>query len=167
MLRGLTTVNLFADDVPAAVAWYSEVLGIEPYFTREVNGKPAYVEFRIGDYQHELGIVDSRFSPHGQQDQAGGAVTYWHVDDVQASFERLLSLGATVHQEPIERGPGFVPASVIDPLHRLAFQRIRRPARALPRAGASPPPACAAPQPCRGGGCVTARFVTTGYWSTS
>jgi predicted enzyme related to lactoylglutathione lyase len=119
MLRGLTTVNLFADDVPAAVAWYSEVLGVEPYFTREVDGKPAYVEFRIGDYQHELGIVDSRFAPNGQPDQAGGAVTYWHVDDVQASFERLLSLGATVHQEPIERGPGFVPASVVDPFGNI------------------------------------------------
>ena len=100
---GLTTVNLFADDVPAAVAWYTELLGTEAYFVREVDGKPAYVEFRIGDYQHELGIVDSRFSPHARPDKAGGAVTYWHVDGVQAAFERLLSLGAKVHQEPIER----------------------------------------------------------------
>lgn len=41
---------------------------------------------------------------------------YWHVDDVQASFERLLSMGATVHEQPVERGPGFVTASVADPL---------------------------------------------------
>jgi predicted enzyme related to lactoylglutathione lyase len=119
MLRGLTTVNLFADDVLAAVAWYSELLGVEPYFVREVEGKPAYVEFRIGDYQHELGIVDSRFAPHGQGESAGGPVTYWHVDDVQATFDRLVASGATVHQAPIERGPGFVPASVIDPFGNL------------------------------------------------
>jgi predicted enzyme related to lactoylglutathione lyase len=119
MLRGLTTVNLFADDVPAAVAWYTELLGTEAYFVREVDGKPAYVEFRIGDYQHELGIVDRRFSPHGRPDKAGGAVTYWHVDNVQAAFERLLSLGAKVHQEPIQRGPGFVPASVVDPFGNI------------------------------------------------
>jgi predicted enzyme related to lactoylglutathione lyase len=119
MLRGLTTVNLFADDVPAAVAWYTELLGVEPYFVREVEGQPAYVEFRIGDYQHELGIVDSRFAPHGRPDKPGGPVTYWHVDDVQASFERLLSLDATVHQQPIERGPGFVPASVVDPFGNI------------------------------------------------
>jgi predicted enzyme related to lactoylglutathione lyase len=119
MLRGLTTVSLFADDVLAAVAWYTELLGIEPYFVREVEGKPAYVEFRIGDYQHELGIVDSRFAPHGQTESAGGPVTYWHVDDVQAAFDRLVALGATVHQAPIERGPGFVPASVIDPFGNL------------------------------------------------
>jgi len=119
MLRGLTTVNYFADDVPAAVRWYTELLGVEPYFERQVEGTPAYVEFRIGDYQHELGIVDSRFAAHGRSDKPGGAVIYWYVDDVRASFERLLSLGAAVHQEPIERGPGFVTASVVDPFGNI------------------------------------------------
>jgi predicted enzyme related to lactoylglutathione lyase len=115
MLRGLTTVNYFADDVTAAVAWYTEVLSAEPYFSRSIEDKPAYVEFRIGDYQHELGILDSRFAPHGHPATAGGAMTYWAVDDVRASFERLLSFGAEVHQEPTEHGPGFVTASVTDP----------------------------------------------------
>ena len=115
MLRGLSTVRLVAEDVPAAVAWYTELLGVEPYFEREVEGVPAYVEFRIGDYQHELGIVNARFVPHDRAGKAAGTVVYWHVDDVRGSFERLLALGATVYEEPIERGPGFVPASVIDP----------------------------------------------------
>jgi predicted enzyme related to lactoylglutathione lyase len=119
MLRGLTTVSFFADDIPAARDWYTELLGIEPYFTRPVEGPPAYVEFRLGDYQHELGIVDSRFAPHDRSGQAGGAVVYWHVDDVHAAFERLLSLGATVHAKPVERGPGFVTASVVDPFGNI------------------------------------------------
>jgi predicted enzyme related to lactoylglutathione lyase len=46
-------------------------------------------------------------------------VIYWAVDDVRASFERLLSLGATVHEEPVERGPGFVTASVVDPFGNI------------------------------------------------
>ncbi|WP_248958490.1 VOC family protein [Sphaerisporangium perillae] len=115
MLRGLTTVSFFAHDVTAAARWYTELLGVEPYFTRPIEGPPAYVEFRIGDYQHELGIVDSRFAPCPRPEAADGAVTYWHVDDIEAAFERLLSLGATAHQKPIERGPGFVTASVVDP----------------------------------------------------
>ncbi|MEV6157680.1 VOC family protein [Nonomuraea sp. NPDC052129] len=119
MLRGLTTVSFFADDVPAARDWYTELLGIEPYFARPVEGPPAYVEFRLGDYQHELGIVDRRFAPHSRSDQAGGAVIYWHVHDVEAAFERLLSLGATVHDKPVERGPGFVTASVVDPFGNI------------------------------------------------
>ncbi|MEO3931019.1 VOC family protein [Micromonosporaceae bacterium B7E4] len=115
MLRGLTTVSLFADDVTAARNWYAELLGVEAYFVRPTEGTPAYVEFRVGDYQHELGIVDRRYAPHGRTDQAGGAIVYWYVDDVRASFDRLLSLGATVHEKPVERGPGFVTASVVDP----------------------------------------------------
>ena len=115
MLRGLTTVSFFADDVAAARRWYAELLGIEPYFVRPAEGTPAYVEFRIGDHQHELGIIDSRFAAHGRPDKAGGATVYWHVDDVRASFARLLSMGAIAYEEPVERGPGFVTASVVDP----------------------------------------------------
>ena len=119
MLRGLTTVSFFADDVQAARDWYTELLGIQPYFVRPAEGTPAYVEFRIGDYQHELGIIDSRFAATGQPEKAAGAVTYWHVDDVLASVDRLESMGATVLEKPVERGPGFVTASVIDPFGNI------------------------------------------------
>ena len=119
MLRGLTTVTYLADDVAAAVDWYTGLLGAGPYFSRPVEGRLAYAEFRIGDYQHELGIIDRRFAAPGGPSGAGGAVVYWHVDDVQASFGRLLALGATTHEEPVERGPGFVTASVIDPFGNL------------------------------------------------
>ncbi|GAA4630806.1 VOC family protein [Actinoallomurus vinaceus] len=115
MLRGLTTVSFYADDVTAAARWYTELLGVEPYFTRPVEGTLVYAEFRVGDYEHELGIIDSRFAPRPRPEEAGGAVTYWHVDDVEAAFARLLSLGATAYEKPVERGPGFVTASVVDP----------------------------------------------------
>lgn len=119
MLRGLTTVSLFADDVAAARDWYAELLGIDAYFVRPTDGPPAYVEFRIGDYQHELGIVDRRFAPHADAGHPGGVVAYWHVDDVTAAVERLLALGATVHEAPTERGEGFVTASVVDPFGNI------------------------------------------------
>src|SRR5215471_5507720 len=45
MLRGLSTVSFFADDVMAAQAWYAELLGIEPYFVRPARGTFAYVEY--------------------------------------------------------------------------------------------------------------------------
>ncbi|HEX7133665.1 MAG TPA: VOC family protein [Iamia sp.] len=115
MLRGLTTVNHFATDLAAARDWYTELLGIEPYFVREVDGAPAYIEFRLGDHQHELGIIDSRFAPPGRSEAPGNTMTYWAVDDVHASLERLVALGATPLQPPVEHGPGFVTASVVDP----------------------------------------------------
>ncbi|MFC7546594.1 VOC family protein [Plantactinospora sp. GCM10030261] len=119
MLRGLTTAVYFADDVPAAVRWYTELFGVEPYFVRPVDGPPAYVEFRIGDYQHEFGLLDRRFDPSGPAERPGGAITYWYVDDVEASVARLLSRGATPHDKPVERGPGFITASVVDPFGNI------------------------------------------------
>ncbi len=98
MLRGLATVNFFADDMDAAKTWYSELLGIDPYFERPApDGHPAYMEFRLGDYQHELGFIDGRYAPHGSTSRPGRAIVYWHVDDVPASHERLLALGAKEH----------------------------------------------------------------------
>lgn len=116
MLRGLATVSFYADDMQAARKWYTELLGIEPYFERPGNGEPAaYYEFRIGDYQAELGIIDRRYAPPGAPETAGGAVIHWHVDDVRGALERLLAMGATPHQPLTEYGPGFVAASVVDP----------------------------------------------------
>jgi predicted enzyme related to lactoylglutathione lyase len=114
MLRGLTTLGLQAADLGAAKRWYTELLGIEPYFQR-----PGYIEFRIGDYQHELGILDSAYlgylGAEHRTDAPGGAIVYWHVDDVEAAWQRLLELGAREHQPPREFGEGFVGATVIDP----------------------------------------------------
>ena len=114
MLRGLTTVSFWAADLAAAKQWYAELLGIGPYFER-----PGYVEFRLGDYQHELGLIDSRYAPAGSASEPGGVVVYWHVDDVHAAFERLLALGAKQYEAPRERGEGFVTASVIDPFGNI------------------------------------------------
>jgi predicted enzyme related to lactoylglutathione lyase len=116
MLRGISTINLWADDLSAATRWYTELLGIEPYFSSEAAGRgPGYVEFRIGDYEHELGIIDRRFAPAGLAAGPGGGIAYWHVDDVVATLDRLVSTGAKQLEAPTERGPGFVTASVVDP----------------------------------------------------
>ncbi|MEU6983084.1 VOC family protein [Streptomyces sp. NPDC046324] len=110
MLRGLTTVSFWADDLAAAKAWYTELLGLEPYFER-----PGYAEFRIGDHQHELGLIDRAYAPAAAADGPGGAIVYWHVDDVRATLARLLALGAKEYEPLTPRGPGFVTASVTDP----------------------------------------------------
>jgi predicted enzyme related to lactoylglutathione lyase len=119
MLRGLTTVVYTADDMAAARDWYTELLGSEPYFARPVDGPPAYLEFRIGDYQHELGLIDRRFAPHAAASDPAGVVVYWHVDDIAAAHARLLAMGAREHDPVTERGPGFVTASVVDPFGNI------------------------------------------------
>lgn len=113
-LRGLTTVSFWTDDLAAAKKWYAELLGIEPYFER-----PGYTEFRIGDYQHELGLIDSRYAPDGPAPGPAGAVVYWHVDNVTETFKNLLSMGAKEYEAPTERGEGFITASVVDPFGNI------------------------------------------------
>ena len=114
MLRGLATVSFWTANPAAAKEWYAELLGIDPYFER-----PGYAEFRIGDYRQELGLIDSRYAPDGSASGPAGAVVYWHVDDVTAILEKLLSMGAEEHEAPTERGGGFVSASVVDPFGNI------------------------------------------------
>ncbi|TDE42613.1 VOC family protein [Nonomuraea mesophila] len=115
MLRGFATISYWADDLEAATRWYTELLEVEPYFVRPIEGPPAYVEFRIGDRQDELGLIDRRYAPADATCGPGGAVMHWHVDDVEATFQKLLSMGAEEYQPITPRGSGFVTASVVDP----------------------------------------------------
>jgi predicted enzyme related to lactoylglutathione lyase len=61
-----------------------------------------------------LGLVDRGWA--GAPPGPGGAIMYWHVDDIEATFERLLSMGATEYQPITPRSDkGFVTAAVVDP----------------------------------------------------
>lgn len=116
VLRGMATVNYFADDVRAARQWYVELLGMSPYFQQPNAENPAYIEFRLGDYQHELGIIDRRYAPKGAAAGPGGAILLWHVEDIEAALAKLKAMGATEYDPLTPRGEtGFVTASVVDP----------------------------------------------------
>jgi predicted enzyme related to lactoylglutathione lyase len=119
MLRGMTNVSYWADDVKEARNWYNKVFEMEPYFQRPDANNPAYLEYRVGDYQHEVGIIDKRYKPMSEQEGPAGAVLYWHVDDIQKAMDRLLSLGAKLYEPITERGEGFITASVIDPFGNI------------------------------------------------
>ncbi|MFD0690126.1 VOC family protein [Actinomadura fibrosa] len=120
MLRGPATTNFWTDDLDAAKRWYTELLGIAPYFERPgPDGAPAYCEFRVGDHEHELGLVHRRFAPDGEASGVGGAILYWHVDDLDGTLAKLLSMGAKEHQPRIARGDRFVTASVVDPFGNI------------------------------------------------
>ncbi|MDF3018539.1 MAG: putative dioxygenase [Thermomicrobiales bacterium] len=120
MLRGLATISYWADDLKAARAWYSELLGIAPYFERPDAENPAYIEFRLGDYQHELGIIDRKFAPHGAVAAPSGVIAYWHVDDVVTTLERLKAMGAKEYEPLTHRGDaGWITASVVDPFGNI------------------------------------------------
>lgn len=116
MLRGPATVNLYVDDVAAAARWYADLLGVEPYYRRDdEDGLPAYLEFRFGDRETELGLIDRRWSPFPADAAPGGVVLHWAVDDLDAAITRLTELGAQPLLPRTEHGPGFVTTSFVDP----------------------------------------------------
>ena len=116
MFRGFATISFYADDLAAARDWCTELLSVEPYYAfPQPPTAPAYIEFRVGDNENELGFIDRRYAPGGAANRAGGAVMFWHVDDLTATVEKLLAMGATVYEPVTEREAGFTTASVVDP----------------------------------------------------
>jgi predicted enzyme related to lactoylglutathione lyase len=102
---GLRTVIYHAPDLAKAKEWYSQALGIEPYFDQ-----PFYVGFNVGGY--ELGLdPDASSTPGGN----GGAVAYWGVANAEVAFRRLIELGASERSKVQEVGEGIRVATVFDP----------------------------------------------------
>lgn len=118
-LRGLAQANLWAEDVAAARDWYTDVLGVPAYFQRPDEHQPAYVEFRLGKHEYELGIVNSSFQPEEARVGPGGAVVRWHVDDIRETVKVLLAAGARPWEPVIDRDAGFLTASVLDPFGNI------------------------------------------------
>ncbi len=104
MFKQLVTAIYHAPDIEKAKAWYSEVLGVQPYFDEAF-----YVGFDVGGY--ELGLQPDR---NESLQGLGGSVPYWRVDDIEAVFKRLLELGATAINQVEDVGDGIKTALVED-----------------------------------------------------
>src|SRR5262249_39641517 len=85
MNLGLRTGIYPTPDLARGKAWYSQVLGHDPYFD-----EPFYVGFSVGGF--ELGLIPD------DTPSTDGPLTYWGVADVAAEVQRLTQLGATVHE---------------------------------------------------------------------
>lgn len=103
--QGLRTAKYRAPDLARAKAWYSEVLGTQPYFD-----EPFYVGFNVGGF--ELGL-DPDVSDSGEGE--GSVAVFWGVADVDQALSRLVALGASVRSAVKDVGEGIRLASVLDP----------------------------------------------------
>ncbi len=64
MLVGINTMSLLAEDLPGAAPLVQRGAGDQAVFQQRSGGcGSGHVEFRIGDYEHELGIIDWPFAP--------------------------------------------------------------------------------------------------------
>lgn len=111
-LRGLRTNSMAVADLGAAKGWYTELLGIHPYFD-----EPFYVGFEVGGY--EFGLAPG-------EPGTGGSVSYWATEDPQAFVDRAVAAGATPGEEVRDVGEGIVLGTFIDPFGN-EFGVIRNP----------------------------------------
>lgn len=121
MFEGLRSAIYFAPDLEKAKAWYSQVLGIEPYFS-----EPFYVGFNVGGF--ELGLNPD---PGAALRGLGGAVPYWGVADAAAAYERLVALGAK-SVSPVQDVGGGIRVAVLEDPFGNALAIIENPHFKLP-----------------------------------
>ncbi len=82
MSQGIQAIIIPVTDPAAARILYGGLLGVEPN-----ADAPYYVGFRIGD--QEIGL-----DPNGHRQGMTGPVGYCEMDDIRASLQRLLDVGA-------------------------------------------------------------------------
>ena len=108
-LRSIRSVIYQVDDLAAARTFYAAVLGKRPYFD-----EPYYVGFDVDGQELGLHPDISKIRPG-----AGGGVAYWRVDDLGASWQHVLSVGAEAVESPHDVGGGISTAIVSDPCGNL------------------------------------------------
>ncbi|MDB5224157.1 MAG: bleomycin resistance protein [Chitinophagaceae bacterium] len=100
---GLRTAIYKVPDIEKAKQWYTEAFHTVPYFDM-----PFYVGFNIAGY--ELGLQPGE----SNEIKSENVEMYWGVNNVEDSYNRLLSLGATAHHPPQNVGEDIIVATVKD-----------------------------------------------------
>jgi len=108
-LQGLRTVVYGVPDIERAKDWYTEALGVKPYFD-----EPYYVGFNVGGYELALDPKGTVAQPEGS-----GVRVYWGVDNIEEELDRLLRIGAKPHKPVEDVGADIKVASVLDPYGNL------------------------------------------------
>ena len=108
-LLGLRTTIYRVSDIQLAKEWYADFLGFQPYFD-----EPFYVGFNVEGF--ELGLQPEE---EVVKTKSEGVNTYWGVKDIDATFARLISMGATEHEKPTDVGGNIKVALVKDPWGNL------------------------------------------------
>ncbi|HET6849778.1 MAG TPA: VOC family protein [Gaiellales bacterium] len=100
MNEGIKTVLHPVTDLDTAKRVYSALLGVSPQ-----ADSTYYVGYDAGG-QH-IGLVPGS--------DMTAPVSYWHVDDIEATLKEVSAAGATVKETPRDVGGGRLVATFTDP----------------------------------------------------
>ena len=105
VLRAIRSVIYTVDDLARAKQFYATALGREPYFDQ-----PFYVGFDVDG--QELGL-DPDVST--RKPGPGGALAFWRVDDLTATWNALTTSGGQPLEPPHNVGGSTAVAVIADP----------------------------------------------------
>lgn len=99
MNKGIKTILYPVKNMTEAKTLFSKLLEIEPY-----ADQPYYIGFKVND--QDIGLV-----PNNPE---GGAIAFFHVDDIKNSLQILVDAGAEIIQDIKNVGGGRLVASAKD-----------------------------------------------------
>jgi predicted enzyme related to lactoylglutathione lyase len=102
MLQASDTIIYPTSDLAAAKAYYTELFGVGPDMDT-----PYYMSFTVSG--RHVG-----FDPNGHKRGFTGPVTFWPVENIKETVEKLVNGGGTVVEEPHDVGGGRQVATVKD-----------------------------------------------------
>ncbi len=109
-MLGLRTTIYKVNDLAKAKEWYTDAFGKPPYFD-----EPFYVGFNIGGF--ELGLLPQEGNEVVKKSDS--VLSYWGVEDIENEYQKLLNLGAAIHEKPTNVGGEIMVASVKDPWNNI------------------------------------------------
>jgi uncharacterized glyoxalase superfamily protein PhnB len=117
MNADVDTVIVFCGDGEALAGFYRKAFDLP-----EPHRSPGHIGFSLPSLYLGFDTVDDPADP-------GPVSLWWRVDDVDAAFERLVTMGCPVLYEPVTKPWGDRLASVLDPDgNRIGLsQRSREP----------------------------------------
>ncbi len=108
MFKSLRTIVYHVANLEEGKLFYTAFLGFGPYFDQ-----PFYVGYDVSGY--ELGLI-----PDGEKINKGDTpVTYWQVESIEETCEKLVHMGAKSHADIRDVGDGIKLASLIDPFGNI------------------------------------------------
>lgn len=122
-------INIYTDDLPAALAFYVGLLGFAETFRAPDPDAPDHVELRLDGVTIALSTAEAARRVHGLPTRPGShgfQLVLW-ADDVDTAYDALVAAGVRSHARPHDTGNNNRNAVVIDPdgnLVELVMKRL-------------------------------------------
>lgn len=104
-MLALRTTIYKVGNIEEATEWYSKAFETASYFN-----EPYYVGFNIVGF--ELGLQPEE---NPTTDKIESVVSYWGVNEIQETYDRLIKMGSTENEKPYNVGGELMTATVKDP----------------------------------------------------